>query len=241
MSRSVGIAVAAVVLSITLGVLVGLVIHTGMVQRASNGTPRSDPPVGTSPGGSAAAPGDATGLDAGPVTASVGGPIDGMTQDGPIARPGPTSASSTQAAPPPAGTPTTAPSTSTPETSTPASSTTASSTTQATGPATGTDSTTRGTTSRTRATSSAPSRPAATPHPGEDAAEGRCGTLGAKSADSSGTTLFCQRDQTDGSLRWRAVVDGGGCLNQTMTGTGADGRSYACTLGDNGLNHWRAA
>jgi hypothetical protein len=57
----------------------------------------------------------------------------------------------------------------------------------------------------------------------------------------SGATLFCQHDQIDGSLRWRAVTNGGGCLNRTMTGTGLDGHRYACRLGAGGLNHWKRA
>jgi hypothetical protein len=80
-----------------------------------------------------------------------------------------------------------------------------------------------------------------TAHPGQDSPDGPCSTLGAKSSTSGGATLFCQHDQTDGSLRWRAVTNGGGCLNQTMTGTGVDGKHYACRRDTNGLNYWRPA
>lgn len=65
-----------------------------------------------------------------------------------------------------------------------------------------------------------------------------CPTLADRSSDSAGTTLFCQVDQIDRTLRWRAVVDEGGCLSQKMVGVGADGVQYRCTLDANGQNHW---
>lgn len=50
--------------------------------------------------------------------------------------------------------------------------------------------------------------------------------------------MYCQHDQGDQSLRWRAVTDAGGCVSQTMTGIGVDGKNYACRLAANGLNYW---
>lgn len=67
---------------------------------------------------------------------------------------------------------------------------------------------------------------------------GPCPTLGDRTTIGA-VTAYCQHDQQDGRLRWRLVVDGGGCLNRTMTGVGADGRHYACRLGPAGLEHWR--
>ena len=69
-----------------------------------------------------------------------------------------------------------------------------------------------------------------------------CRAVRAHSSGSSGTasgaTLFCQRNLQVGGLTWRPVVEGGGCLNKTMTGIGLDGHRYACRRGPGGLNHW---
>lgn len=73
---------------------------------------------------------------------------------------------------------------------------------------------------------------------GGDVPGGRCNQLGQESATASGATLFCQRNLDGPGLAWRAVVEGGGCLNQTMTGIGLDGHRYACRRGPGGLNHW---
>jgi hypothetical protein len=95
-------------------------------------------------------------------------------------------------------------------------------------------------------TSATPTPAAATgttanPRPGSDAAGSPCAALAARSSDAAGTTLYCQVDRADRTLRWRAVVNGGGCLNQSMTGTGADGLAYRCRLDASGLNHWAPA
>lgn len=79
------------------------------------------------------------------------------------------------------------------------------------------------------------------PQPGSDTAGAPCPTLADRSGDAAGTTLYCQVDQGDRTLRWRAVVDKGGCLNQSMTGIGVDGREYACRLDDSERNHWALA
>lgn len=77
---------------------------------------------------------------------------------------------------------------------------------------------------------------------GTNAAGASCAALAARSSDDAGTTLYCQRDLTDHTLRWRAVVDRGGCLSRNMTGVGADGLRYDCRLDTSGHNHWvRAA
>jgi hypothetical protein len=82
---------------------------------------------------------------------------------------------------------------------------------------------------------------AASPPSGSATAGGPCPTLAARAADAAGTTLYCQVDRADRTLRWRAVINGGGCLNQSMTGTAADGLAYRCRLDASGLNHWAPA
>ncbi|GGL90572.1 hypothetical protein [Nakamurella endophytica] len=89
--------------------------------------------------------------------------------------------------------------------------------------------------SATPATSSGSSATAAT----RTVPAAACPALGQRIETATGTA-YCQHDQRDGTLRWRPVTDGGGCLNRTMTGTGADGRQYRCARASDGLNYWRA-
>jgi hypothetical protein len=257
-----GLAVAAVVLSLTLGVLIGLVIHTGMQQRADRhpgpstrtvpaGSTGSDSDAGSEPGGDDGGPWDAS---PGPGDGDPGGVSDGtdgagvMPTGGAVGTGDPTPTSTRTVTVMPSRTSTagvsaaarSATATSTSARRTPATTsstlptivrTTVSGTATAT---TGTASGSTGTATRTSGTSST----AASAHPGTDSPGGRCSTLGQKSSTASGATLYCQHDQQDGTLRWRAVTDGGGCLNRTMTGIGLDGHRYACRVGAGGLNHW---
>lgn len=256
MNRRMGLAVAAVVLSLTIGVLVGLVIHTGMQQRAdrdqvpssppvtetTRDIPASDPadgevPVESTSDGSASVAAEAA---AGAVPADDTG---GSRADPPVTSTRTvtvtpsgtaTSAGPTTTAGSPAGTSartgraTATTTTTTTGTRRPTIVRTTVTGTPAGGTAAGTT-----TTAGTTTSSTTPS-----PHPGADSPDGPCGTLGQKSSTASGATLYCQHDQRDGSLRWRAVTEGGGCLNRTMTGIGLDGHRYACREGAGGLNHW---
>lgn len=211
MSRSTGLAIGAAILSITLGVLVGLVIHTGQVQQAerdsSAGAIEATPlPTSASPSTSLYVIPSASGNDSSlPSTGrSAGPPTSGSI-------PASIPAANVTATTPAPGEGSAATSSSTPVTSLTAAATTgtAGSTADAT---------------------------AGTELPGGD-----CAALGARSADAHGTTLYCQVDQIERVLRWRAVVRGGGCLNQSMDGMGADGVAYVCRLDDSGLNHWAPA
>lgn len=67
-----------------------------------------------------------------------------------------------------------------------------------------------------------------------------CGDLGEKRVTTAGYHVFCQRNFPNTGLAWRPVVDGGGCLNRTMTGIGVDGRNYLCRANSSGLNRWEA-
>ncbi len=90
-----------------------------------------------------------------------------------------------------------------------------------------------------------PTRPAGvtgTAAPDGAPAAGRaCNALGDKGTATGGSTVFCQRDFSNGSLAWRGVVDGGGCLSKKMTGIGTDGQRYRCRPDRSGLDHWRRA
>ena len=95
-----------------------------------------------------------------------------------------------------------------------------------------------------RATTSTvtPTQTTAAPPPDGTPAAGRpCAALGDKATATGGSTVFCQRDFRNGSLAWRAVVDGGGCLSKRMTGIGTDGQRYLCRPDRQGLDHWRRA
>lgn len=272
MRRAVGLSIAAVVLSVTLGVLIGLVIHTGMSERAdhSGSQPGTSAPVTDASGSNSLPqpPSDAPGNGAGQASPTLPDPwsveVTPVTDD-PTGSPG--AVRSTDAGGQTADTPdsTTLTATSTPSGRSPGitghtpstasrtsatghhrASRTPSSTLRTPtiisstvgGPGTGsTGSTGSGAASRSTGVPAS----TVTAGPGSDRPDRPCGTLGEKSAMRSGATLFCQHDQTDGSLRWRAVTNGGGCLNQTMTGTGLDGHRYACRLGVGGLNHWKRA
>lgn len=76
---------------------------------------------------------------------------------------------------------------------------------------------------------------------GERAAGQPCQGLGDKATAAGGNTLYCQTNFANGSLAWRAVVDGGGCLSKKMTGIGTDGRPYVCRPDRKGLDFWRRA
>jgi hypothetical protein len=196
MRRGTGLAIGAGVVSVTIGVLVGLVLYVGQVQRADRGPGATGPASTAMTTGTDSIAGSRTG-DAAPAPAATGAVIE-----------------------PPAGTPSSLPpggATSTPETG-------GDQLTDDTTPGTTTPGTTTGTTT--------------VPTTGPNAADEPCAALAARTADAAGTTLYCQRDQVDGTLRWRAVVDRGGCLNQAMTGRSADGIDYHCRLDSTGNNHW---
>lgn len=257
MNRRAGLAIAAVVLSLTVGVLTGLVIHTGMQQRADRHPAPSTQAVPAGSTGSRSDPGPDPGDDGDPPWDRASAAVDGDPAGGQDGAAGalPTSSAASTADPAPTSTRTvtvtpsrtsssaagassgqSASGTSSPTRRTRTTTTSRLPTivrTTVSGTATGT-ATTSGTATRTSGTSSA----APSPHPGADSPGGRCSTLGQKSSTASGATLYCQHDQQDGTLRWRAVTDGGGCLNRTMTGIGLDGHRYACRIGAGGLNHW---
>jgi hypothetical protein len=56
---------------------------------------------------------------------------------------------------------------------------------------------------------------------------------------AQGWNVFCQFNFAAGTLAWRPVVDGGGCLSQRMTGIGMDGHHYVCRLDGSHLDRWR--
>lgn len=191
MNRTVGFAVGGGILAITVGVLVGLVIHAGQVQRAS-----------------LSAPGEETLAQSSPVASST--PFQ-QRQTPILQRQTPTRSEATTAVnPPPLDN--------------------------------GSEGDVISDSSSAHAAADGTADETPTPAaPDADAAGGPCPSLAVKSSDAVGTTLFCQVDQVDRTLRWRAVVDKGGCLNQKMVGVGADRVEYRCTLDASGQNHWAAA
>lgn len=202
MDRRVGLAIGAAIASVTLGVMIGLVIHTGHTQRAAQPPAPLFGTVGTA---------SADGSDALGSSSTISYPRPASIQS-PTA---PTSIMSIGAAPP--GPATTPP---------PATGGAAAGTSSAV-PMTTVPSTTSTRTAPTTATS---------------VAEGlSCPSLGAAGTDPHGTTFYCQVNPSTQALAWRAVTDGGGCLNQTMTGRDAGGVAYRCTLDSTGHNHWRPA
>lgn len=68
-----------------------------------------------------------------------------------------------------------------------------------------------------------------------------CPQLGQKGTVAQGWNVFCQRDFRLGTLTWRPVVDGGGCLSKRMTGVGVDGQQYVCRADGARLDRWRRA
>lgn len=230
MRRSVGLAIGAAVVSVTIGVLVGVVIHAGLVQRADSQMPPAFSPEQTD--SSTMTESESTDLSTPALGAGPTEPSFSVAPTSPVTDPDPTELSSplplsqgfgpAEIAPDQtATTPTTG--ASAPSSATAATSTSTPVTRQST--VTVTSTITSGNTTQT----------------GFNTASESCGTLGAKSSSSDGTTLYCQRDQTDGTLRWRSVSAGGGCLNQSMTGVGPDHATYVCQLGTDGRNHWVAA
>jgi hypothetical protein len=245
MRRSVGLGIGAVVLSITVGVLVGLVIHTGMTQRAGD-------PVASTTSTRASVPsssgllGDATSLPDAPADPVDPGPSGAsepwLRSLAPVteasgADPTRSTVTETVTESPATSTTATGSTTRAAHSTTSPSPTVAPSTTPRSTRVTATSTSVLRTTVSTRSGTS----DTITADPGHDSPDGPCGTLGEKSSTSDGATLYCQHDQQDGSLRWRAVTNGGGCLNRTMTGTGLDGQQYDCRRSTNGLNYWRPA
>lgn len=92
-----------------------------------------------------------------------------------------------------------------------------------------------------RSTTTTRTTTAITPRGGQPAPGRPCPALGIKAGATGGFTVFCQRDFSNGTFAWRAVVDGGGCLSKRMTGIGTDGQLYRCRPDDRGLDHWRRA
>jgi hypothetical protein len=213
MSKAVGWTVGAAIVSITIGILVGLVLHTGQLERADRG-PSAVGGLGGSSTTSTSTP---------PPSPATSSALSSTTQTPPL--------------PPPRTSPLSTPSSLPPTPPAALSSAPPAVTTPPTAP--------RGTSlSGVPVTSTAPTAAtgtAANPRPGSDAAGSPCAALAARSSDAAGTTLYCQVDRADRTLRWRAVVNGGGCLNQSMTGTAADGLAYRCRLDASGLNHWAPA
>lgn len=267
MAHRIAVIAAAVVFSLTIGVLVGVVVHAAQLQHADDRTPRvttttppaggvSGPPTGTSPSpGGTSSSGDPATDSGGPATGSVTAPATLQTfpVDPVIAQHGASSSAavsttvSTTVVTTPATSSSTAPTTgSSPATSTTGTTTStrrpvviyttvgapssAPSSASSSGPVTTTTTAVIGPTTT-------PPPPTSAPGQG-DVAGASCPVLGQQSATAAGVTLFCQSNQRGPGLAWREVVAGGGCLNRTMTGIGADGHHYACRLGDGGLNHW---
>jgi len=81
------------------------------------------------------------------------------------------------------------------------------------------------------------SSPPAVPD-GPAAADRVCGEFGARADPEGIATLYCQHDDHDGTLRWRAVVAGGACLSRTMTGVDDLGVPYRCRAAGPHANHW---
>lgn len=206
MSRAAGLAVGGAILSITVGVLVGLVIHAGQVERADSIAPY---PRATATSTQAA---DAdTGAPPLWTTPTDSGPAS-INYSAPPSAPG--GSADTAVAPTVSGDSANGVITSV--------FTTAAKTTAVTA------GTTTGTAGSTASTAG-------------DSAGSPCPTLAARSSNPAGTTVYCQVDQVARTLQWRAVVNKGGCLNQSMVGVGADGKQYSCVLDASGQNHWAPA
>lgn len=220
MNKVAGWAVGGAVLSITVGVLVGVVLHAGQLERADRLQPAAIPTqsAASSPASTRSTPA---------ISPSSSTVVTWLPPSTPGTPPTEDAVTTGVATDQPPDTTTSM----TPSSATVATSDTAGVSVSST-PATGTGATGTATTASGTVTA---------PQPGADIAGAPCPKLAAASSDAAGTTLFCQVDQKDRTLRWRAVVDGGGCLSRTMTGYAADGRLYLCRLDDSGLNHWAAA
>ncbi len=81
----------------------------------------------------------------------------------------------------------------------------------------------------------------AEPLPGTAVPGELCRELGDKATVAQGWNVFCQRNFAVGTLTWRPVMDGGGCLSKRMTGIGVDGRAYVCRPDGQRMDRWRAA
>jgi hypothetical protein len=68
-----------------------------------------------------------------------------------------------------------------------------------------------------------------------------CHRLGDKATVAQGWNVFCQSNFALGSLTWRPVMDGGGCLSKRMSGIGVDGRAYVCRPDGQQMDRWRPA
>jgi hypothetical protein len=73
---------------------------------------------------------------------------------------------------------------------------------------------------------------------GPVAADEACAEFGARGDPEGTATLYCQHDDHDGTLRWRAVVAGGACLSKSMTGVDDLGVPYRCRAAGQHLNRW---
>lgn len=240
MGHRLAVVLAAVVLSITIGVLVGLVVHTSRSVRATDvTTPQSaaalqSSPLQTSPLQSSPLQSSPARTNAGqPAHPGSADPSSALVRRVPGAGSDHTRVGSSPTATSGAVTPGAAPSTTSidPASTTPRGGKTSFvtaplSSSAATSPAPATPS-----------TNAAPSSPGPAA-PGSDVPNAPCAPFGARSSTAAGVTVYCQHDQGDQSLRWRAVTDAGGCVSQTMTGIGVDGKHYACRRAANGLNYW---
>ena len=244
MQRRTGIALTSAALSITLGVLVGAVVTIGNNARS---TSYAHPPalVSSAPQSSgfplsAAIPssvGDGTDVLPQSQTIDSSTAAQAPASSAPVA---PLSAGSVALTTKPAtttsriATPRTTPRPSTP----PIVQSTVRLTPRTTAGTTPTSTTSRPTpttpTSTTQITTS--SAPADPPAPGQS-----CSSLGAKGTAAAGYNVFCQRNFATGTLAWRAVANGGGCLNKQMTGIGVDGKNYACRAAGPTMDRWRPA
>ncbi len=244
-----GIALTAAALSVTVGVLVGAVITIGNHARSQSvaSTPAASAPsspslVGDSAG--AVAPASVQASISAPAPASASIPM--TSGPAPSAPPPSVGVAGTSAVLGPVR-PTTTPVKATPRRSVPPATvitiylttttpTPAHAPAPAPPPPPAATPTTTPTTTTTTTPRSTPAPPAGAPTAGQP-----CQTLGAKDTAPGGSNVFCQRNFATGSLAWRAVVDGGGCLNKTMTGIGIDGRNYTCRPDGPHLDRWRPA
>jgi hypothetical protein len=258
MTHRIAVALAAIVFSLTIGVLVGVVVHTSAQQRAeNNGSNPSSPALiptdsldassstVNATGLSSNEPDPSSGTDAGSDPLTPAGESEVVAASTVAASPSPSTTHPTRST---ASTQVSSPSSTKASAKTSTTTTSRSAvvvyTTIGTPPAPPPpDTPTKSSTSSQAHPSSSPV-PRSTPPPTSRPAGGNvpgapCSPLGAKSSTASGATLFCQRDQHGRrGLSWRAVVEGGGCLNVTMTGIGLDGHHYVCRRGPFGLNHW---
>jgi hypothetical protein len=69
-------------------------------------------------------------------------------------------------------------------------------------------------------------------------ADETCVEFGARADPEGIATLYCQHDDHDGTLRWRAVVAGGACLSRSMSGVDELGVQYRCRAAGQHLNRW---